>query len=118
MRMVRKKRNRVKHFFLALLLFVVMFGGAFFGIQYLTKTGLFRIPGIVYYDESLTDVEKELLQSIFTEEVDLDKDVTISAENSLTKPESKDNEYLYQVFVPVTDFYSTETNITIEDPYS
>ena len=118
MRMVRKKRNRVKHFFLALLLFVVMFGGAFFGIQYFTKTGLFRIPGIVYYDESLTDAEKELLQSIFTEEVDLDKDVTISAENSLTKPESKDNEYLYQVFVPVTDFYSTETNITIEDPNS
>ena len=85
--MARKKRNRVKYFLVAVVLFAIMFAGAFLGIQYFTKTGIFRIPGVVYYDESLNESEIELLKSIFTEEVDLDKDVTISARYSLVKPE-------------------------------
>ncbi len=114
--MARKKRNRVKYFLVALILFVVMFVGAFFGIQFVTKTGFFKIPGVVYYDESLNDDELQLLKSIFTEEVELDKDVTISATNSLARPEATENEYLYEVLVPVTDFYSTETNVIAEAP--
>ena len=84
--MARKKRNRVKYFLVAVILFVVMFGGAFFGIQFFTKTGVFRIPGVVYYDESLTEDEIQLLKNIFTEDIDIDKDVTISAKYSLEKP--------------------------------
>ena len=53
--MARKKRNRVKYFLVAVVLFAVMFAGAFLGIQFVTKTGIFRIPGVVYYDESLND---------------------------------------------------------------
>ncbi|MBQ2622956.1 CapA family protein [Candidatus Saccharibacteria bacterium] len=116
--MARKKRNRVKYFLVAIILFVVMFGGAFFGIQFFTKTGVFRIPGVVYYDESLSEDEIQLLKNIFTEEVDLDKDVTISAKYSLEKPTLSDGEYLYRTEVPVTDFYSLDTNITVEDPTS
>ncbi len=114
--MARKKRNRVKYFLVAIVLFVVMFGGAFFGIQFFTKTGIFRIPGVVYYDDSLTDGETQLLKNIFTDEINLDKDVTISAKYSLEKPTLSDGEYLYRTDVPVTDFYSLDTDITIDDP--
>ena len=41
--MARKKRNRVKYFLVAVVLFAIMFAGAFLGIQYFTKTGIFRI---------------------------------------------------------------------------
>lgn len=84
---------------------MVMFAGAFFGIQFFTKTGIFRVPGVVYYDESLKPEELAKLQTIFTEEVDLDKDVTISAKEYTVKPELGDGEFLYDIYVPVTDFY-------------
>ena len=83
---------------------------AFFGIQYITKTGIFKIPGVVYYDESLNSEELEVLQSIFTEDIELDKDVHISAIDSTAKPELSDGEFLYEVAVPVTDFYDTRTD--------
>ncbi len=113
--MVRKKRNRVKSFFAAVLIFVVMFVGSFFGIQFFTKTGIFRIPGVVYYDDSLNTEELAVLNTIFTEEIDLDKDVTISAKNYSEKPEINENEFLYDILVPVTDFYNSESNIVIDD---
>ena len=62
------KSNRKKNFFTGLTVFIVIFLLAFFGIQFFTKTGIFRIPGVVYYDESLNASELELLKSIFTEE--------------------------------------------------
>lgn len=90
--------------------------GVFFGVQWFTKTGVFRIPGVVYYDESLNSDELAKLEAIFTEEVDLDKDVYISAEYLFSKPELAEGEFLDEVQVPVTDFYSTETGITVEKP--
>ena len=92
-------------FFGGLMIFVVVFAGAFFGIQFFTKTGIFRVPGVVYYDESLKPEELTKLQAIFTEDVDLDKDVTISAKEYTVKPELGDGEFLYDIYVPVTDFY-------------
>lgn len=93
--------------------FVIMFAAVFFSVQFFTKTGIFRIPGVVYYDESLLDTEVAMLSEIFTEEVDLDKDVTIAARNELVLPELSEGEFLYQIAVPVTDFYSTETNVEV-----
>ena len=40
--------------------FVIVAVAVFFGVQYFTKTGIFRIPGVVYYDESLTEDEVAL----------------------------------------------------------
>ena len=93
--------------------FVIVAVAVFFGVQYFTKTGIFRIPGVVYYDESLTEDEVALFESIFTEEVDLNKDVVIKARNELEYPQLEENEFLYDIYVPVTDFYSAETNIDI-----
>ncbi len=106
--MSRKRSG--KSFFVGLLGFILVFALAFFGIQFFTKTGIFRIPGVVNYDESLNDEEIALLQSIFTEDVDLDKDVTISAEESASRPSLKSGQYLYQIYVPVTDYYDTATD--------
>ncbi len=91
--------------------FVSVFLLAFFGIQYFTKTGLFKIPGVVIYDESLSEEVLGELKPIFTDELELDSDVKISMRRELELSELKDNEVLYEVLVPVTDFYSTETNI-------
>ena len=109
-----RKSNRLKKFLLIFLSFIVMFVGVFFGVQFFTKTGIFRIPGVVYYDESLSSDEQSILKEIFTEKVDLDKDVKISARNVLELSELKSGEYIYNIYVPVTDFYSTETGITTE----
>lgn len=114
--MVRKKRNRIKSLFVAIVVFGLVFAGAFFGIQFFTKTGVFRIPGVVYYDESLNETELVVLESIFTEEVDLDKDVHISVQNYLEKPTLSDGEFIYNIYVPVTDFYNTEVDVEVSDP--
>lgn len=90
--------------------------GVFIGGQFITKTGMFRVPGVVYYDESLSESERQVLEKIFTEDLDLDRDVYISASSSLSRPEPHDGEYLYNISVPVTDFYSTDTDVTAEDP--
>ena len=103
----------MKKFFLSFIGIILIGTGVFFGGQYITKTGIFRIPGVVYYDESLSEAELEVFQNIFIEEVDLDKDVTISSTNYLEKPELVEGEYLYNIYVPITDFYDTETNINV-----
>lgn len=114
--MARKRHGRAKTFFAGVLIFIIVFVVAFFGIQFITKTGIFRIPGVVYYDESLQPEELATLEGIFTEEVDLDKDVLISATVYNGRPELKDGEFLYDILVPVTDFYETRTDITEFEP--
>ena len=109
-----RRRNWVGGFLGGIIAFVAVFGLAFFGIQFFTKTGVFKVPGVVVYDESLNTTEREMLARIFTDEVELDKNVTISAKNYLTVPELKDGEFLYEILVPVGDFYSAETNVTAE----
>ena len=109
-----RKNNRAKKVCLLLASFVIIFVLAFFGVQFFTKTGIFRIPGVVYYDDSLSSEETNLLDTIFTNEVDLDKDVTISAKNTLELGSLGAGEFLYNIYVPVTDFYSSETNLEVE----
>ena len=102
---------------IGLIVLAVIIGvGVFFGVQFVTKTGVFKVPGVVYYDESLSSEERETLEGIFTDEVALDSDVKISAEMVFEKPESKTGEYVYNIYVPVTDFYSTEEGIEVDSP--
>ncbi|MBQ3352869.1 CapA family protein [Candidatus Saccharibacteria bacterium] len=109
---VIKKGRRKKSFVSGLIIFLCCFALVFFGIQFFTKTGIFRIPGVVYYDESLSHDELDTLHDIFTEEVDLDKDVTISASVFDTLPELEQGQYLYEVSVPVTDFYDERVDVS------
>lgn len=108
---IQKKRSRAKVFWAAFLIFAVICVAVLLGAQFITKTGIFRIPGVVYYDESLNEDETRVLGRIFTEDVDLDKDVTISAKEVTEMPELEPNQYLYAINVPVTDFYDVRTDI-------
>lgn len=109
-----RKTHLARNLIIGLLCFVVLFVGVFFGVQFVTKTGVFRVPGVVRYDENLNDAELGMLGAIFNEDVDLDKDVMISARNELKMPELGEGEFLYDIYVPVTDFYSTESNVEVE----
>lgn len=91
-------------------LFGLISVGVFFGVQFFTKTGIFKVPGVIYYDESLSSEEKMTVEEIFADIV-LDKDVTVRARNILELPELKANEYLVATYVPVTDYYSTAENV-------
>ena len=102
--MKRRKRGKIKPLVLCFLV-IMIFVATFFGVQYFTKSGIFHVPGVVYYDESLNVDEVETLNSIFTEDVKLDKDVYISARDESKKPDLNTGGFLYDVFVPVTDFY-------------
>ena len=108
--MGRTKQRNAKYFFIALGIFAVVFTTAFFGTQYFTKTGIFKIPGVVTYDESLTESEISLLQTIFTEDVELDKNLHVTAENFTKHPELRENSYLTEVKVPVTSFYDSRND--------
>lgn len=112
--MDRRRAKIFKRFGVFIIAFVLVFLAVFLGVQYLTKSGIFRVPGVVYYDKTLSSDELSKLSGIFTENIDLDKDVNISARNTLTLPPLSDNEYLYNIYVPVTDFYSVETDLTVQ----
>ncbi len=111
-----RKRKLLRSTFVTLFVFAVVGVAAFFGVQFFTKTGIFKVPGVVYYDESLNEDEKNVAEGIFTEDIVLDKDVTISARYSFERPSLETGEYIYNIYVPVTDFYSTETNISTDTP--
>ena len=112
--MTKRRKTHFGYIILGAGLLVLAFVATFFGVQFFTKTGLFRVPGVVYYDESLLDSELATLQEIFTEEVELEKDVQISGYYSLEMPVLQSGEFLVDIAVPVTDFYSTQDNITLE----
>ena len=98
-------------FLMSVGLFLVVFAVAFVGIQFVTKTGLFKVPGVVRYEEDrLLPEQVTMIQEIFTDEVELDKDATITSRNSLTYPELAEGEYIYSIMVPVTDFYDSRSD--------
>ena len=97
-----------------LLAVAVIAVGVCFLVQWFTKTGVFRIPGVVYFDDSLSEEEVTVFRQVFDDELDLDKDVYIGARNELALPELGENEYVYNIYVPVADFYSLETNVEAE----
>lgn len=113
---MRRQKNRFKNLFIKMLIFLAVFTCCFFGFQFFTKTGLFHVPGVVYYDEELSEEEISFLKGIFTEDLVLDKDVHISVKEYFEKPNLKVGDYLYQIYVPVTDFYSEKTNLDIDNP--
>ncbi|MBO4813289.1 CapA family protein [Candidatus Saccharibacteria bacterium] len=109
MEMKSRKKGRP---IILIICFIVVAAAAFFGIQFFTKTGIFKIPGVVYYAEDLKDDEKFKLEGAFTEELVLDKDVYISVSESDTKPEPAEGEFLVDIFVPVADFYDVREDIS------
>ena len=108
-----KRTRSASKIIVILVAFVVVFVGVFFAVQFFTKTGIFKIPGVVYYNDSLASDEVGMLEGVFNDKITLDKDVTVGAKNTLEKPTLSSGEYLYEVLVPVTDFYSSKTDVNV-----
>ncbi|MBR2709469.1 CapA family protein [Candidatus Saccharibacteria bacterium] len=106
------RRTNYKRIFILTLSFIIISVCVFFGIQFITKTGVFKVPGIVIYDESLSEEEKNTLQAIFTEETELDKDVKISAYETNERPELKEGEFITEITVPVADYYDIREDVS------
>ena len=64
--MSERRKKGIKKSLICLALFAGIFVGVFFGVQFITKTGVFRIPGVVYYGENLKEDELAKLHEIFT----------------------------------------------------
>lgn len=98
---------------------------AFFGIQFITKTGFFKVYGVLTIGERVPEDIKSALESIVNDEIKLDHDVAVdidhrihaSDEISCAKAESNNCKFnlLYDVLVPVTDFYDTKNSISAEE---
>lgn len=114
--MTKRKTHKLGIAIICLASFAIIAVGTLLGVQFFTKTGIFRIPGVVYYDGPFDEETESKLKSIFTEEVDLDKDVHISTYNSFAKSELKEGEFLYKIYVPVTDYYSLADEISANTP--
>lgn len=80
----------------------------FFGYQYFTKTGLFYIPGEIVYNESLNNDTKNLISEKLGA-IELRKNVDISFYRSTI---TSSDDLLYNIYVPVTDFYNPKTSIS------
>lgn len=106
------RRDRKRSFIFGMVAFVFVFVGVIVGVQFFTKSGIFHTPGIVYYDENIDDKLLTELNKIFTEDVVLDKDVYISSAKSNVYPELQDGEILYQIAVPVTNYYNARNDIS------
>lgn len=109
---MRRRRRRFRLVFSELILFALVFMGIFLGVQFVTKSGIFKQPGIVTYDETLTPDEQTFLKEIFTDQVVLDSDVRISARDDITRSNLQENELIYQITVPITDFYSSAGDVS------
>ena len=81
------------------------------GWMWYTKTGIFHTPGNVGYADSLSPEQQATLDEIFAgnTELELDHDVVISLEtNTKLNPDLP----IYDIRVPVTDFYASTTGVT------
>lgn len=109
--MTRRKRGKMK-LVVSLVVTIILLAAMLIGYQFVTKTGLFHIPGVVIYDEGLNEDELNVLGQIFTDEVELDKNVEISARTVTELGELEPNEYLYEISVPVVDYYNVYEDVS------
>lgn len=87
----------------------------FLGFSYFSKAGIFKRPGEIIFDESLSESEIGELKDIFGENTNLTSDVVISAYDTLEFPKLSAGEFINNIRVAVADFDSPESNIDTED---
>lgn len=93
--------------------FVAAGGLAFLVATLVGRTGRFSAPGKVIFAETMTDADKNFVGEL-PEEVKLKADVTISAQSDTIAP-TGDDSIIYDILLPVTDFYDEKMNISASD---
>ena len=85
---------------------------SFFGVQFFLKTGIFKIPGEIVFDENISNKEAYVAALA---DIELDKNVNISEffddKNKIDETENSKN-FLVDILVPVADFYEPKESIT------
>ena len=108
------KSPKVSRNWAALITTVVVIGLAiFFGAQLITKTGVFREPGKLVFAETITEQNHDFVVNNLPEDLDLTEDLIIGA-TTLTHKSDNPTYLLYNVLLPVTDFYDSTSNISID----
>lgn len=108
--MVRRK-STTHNIILAILILLAVSIITFFGIQFFTKTGIFHDPGTITYTESVNPEIQDLLNQTLAE-VELNRDITIDFYRSSS---AGSEDLLYNIYVPVTDFYNPVSSITASE---
>lgn len=83
---------------------------AFFAVQFFTKTGIFKVPGALIFDETVSEADTAMFREAIGD-IELEQDVTISESFS----DSYNGGMLVDVFVPVADFYEAREEISTEE---
>lgn len=79
----------------------------YISMNYVRKTGIFFVPGEIICSVEVTEEECGFVKDVLGNTV-LKNDITVSARNSY---ELSVAGYLYNIYVPVTDFYDKKQNI-------
>ena len=106
-----KKERQVGRVIGVILVFVIAAVAGVFLVQYVTKTGVFRVPGKLIFEESVSDAEKEEISQVFAN-VELEKDVVVAAKSAEEWPKLAEGEFLTEILVPVTDFYDVREEVS------
>ena len=88
----------------------------FFGVQFVMKTGVFKVPGKLVFADQALDSDAEKYRAVVGE-TELEKDVVISEFTSASPSDA----LLLDVLVPVADFYEPKESITaaeLEERYA
>lgn len=89
----------------------------FFMLWLIGGSELLRQPGEVIFDPSLTEVNRDFITENLGDvaALELESDVQISVQNSPTKLDDDPAHILYEILVPVTDFYNPISFISTDD---
>lgn len=99
----------------AIITTIVVIGLAiFFGIQLATGSGVFHQPGVLIYSETATEQNRDFITNNLPNDLELKADLTIGSV-SLTEKSDNPTYLLYDVLLPVTDFYDSAINISSTD---
>ncbi len=113
----------MKRKLLTIFIFALVAMGAFFGIQYITKSGIFKVYGVIQIADDVPEDIKSALAPISNDEVKIDHDINVNMKYGLGYPEKLScniqlgcyAHLLYDILVPVTDFYDPTNSISLDE---
>ena len=104
-------KHKFGKIFGSIIVIVLVATAIILGIQWYNGTGIFAQLGEVTFAENITAKQQQLVNAVLeANELDLRHDVKVSTKTTHAL-ETADTELLYDVKVPVTDFYNPLSNI-------
>lgn len=110
------KGKTTRNLIIIFITIIIVGAAGVFGFQFFTKTGIFHIPGKLVFDENIPAEAQNKISDQLSE-IELDQDITV--ELSRTTKSNSDSEsshsFLYNIYVPVTDFYNPMSSISASE---